>query len=251
MKRLAWVVGGALLLGGCVSQQQVARPAPPSPSVVALDPLQTAPVQTASTVKELPQCPEDIADEPGLELDLTPETRARAWTASLDAVSLGFKPESQVEHLFQRTLPLKAGPVEVVGLGAPARRAAWSELLIARPHAQGYCMVNGWTTMLPGATTLSLEGTWLSPDSRFAILLLKVLVAGENPRPETRWVTLGTDGHRAWIALGAPPSHQLLVPSVTFFPNGKDLYLDIHQRYVTRLRLGNDGRFIVPPPATK
>ncbi|MBU8896942.1 hypothetical protein KRR26_15085 [Corallococcus sp. M34] len=244
MTRLAWVLGGVLLLGGCASPQPVARPAPPETSAVTL-----APLQTASVVKEVPpQCPEDIVNEPGLELDLSPEMQARAWVASLAPVDLGFNPDGHVERLFQRSLPLAVGPVEVVGLGEPARRQGWSRLLIARPHAQGYCMVNGWTTVLPGATTLSLAGTWISPDSRVALLLLKVLLVGENQRPEVRWVTLGTDGHRAWIALGTPPEHQLLVPSVTFSPNGKDLYLDIHQRYVTRLRLGSDGRFIVPPP---
>ena len=60
-------------------------------------------------------------------------------------------------------------------------------------------------------------------------------------------MTLGTDGNRMWIALGSPPEHQLIVPSVTLFPKGKDLYLDIQQRRVTRLPLGKDGRFVIPP----
>jgi hypothetical protein len=33
---------------------------------------------------------------------------------------------------------------------------------------------------------------------------------------------------------------------VSFFRSGKQLFLDIRQRHVTRLALGRDGRFVVP-----
>lgn len=79
-------------------------------------------------------------------------------------------------------------------------------------------------------------------------LLLKLEATAAGGGPETRWVVIGTDGASAWYALGNPAQHQLIVPSVAFFTQGKQVYLDVKQRYVTRLALGKDGRFIQPGP---
>ncbi|MBN9683895.1 MULTISPECIES: hypothetical protein [unclassified Corallococcus] len=154
-----------------------------------------------------------------------------------------------MEPLFQQSFSLAPGQVEVVGLGARMEKGGWGELVIARPFAEGFCVVNSLQMGTSGSQPLTLADSWRSPDGRFAILLLKLSLETEPGRPETRWVTVGTDGHHAWIALGVPPQHQLIAPKVTFFRNGKDLYVDIHQRYVTRLALGADGRFVVPPTA--
>jgi hypothetical protein len=77
-----------------------------------------------------------------------------------------------------------------------------------------------------------------------AILLLKMAVFPGTPAEELRWVVLGTDGWRAWIALGTPPEHQLLVPSVSLFPKGKQLYLDVKLERTSRFALGKDGHFL-------
>ncbi|NOK16465.1 hypothetical protein [Corallococcus carmarthensis] len=203
----------------------------------------------SASVEQLPECPPDIVEEDWLEQGLSRSIRARAWVPSLSLTDLGFVAGSSAEQLFQQEVSLASGTVEVIGLGAPTRKSDWGALVFARPHAQGHCVVNGWSTSLFAPMTLSLADSWRSPDGRFAIFLLKLLTEPEKGKPEVRWVSLGTDGHRAWIALGEPPQHQLIAPTVTFFRNGKDLYVDIHQRYITRLRLGPDGHFIVPPKA--
>jgi hypothetical protein len=77
-----------------------------------------------------------------------------------------------------------------------------------------------------------------------AILLMKMVLASGTATEETRWVVLGTDGWRAWVALGTPPQHQLLVPSVSLRPKGKQLFLDVKLERTSRYALGKDGHFL-------
>lgn len=200
-------------------------------------------------MEEVAECPSDIPREETLDGDGVRSMSARTWLPSFLIKDRDYGPGMQSEQLFQQELSLAAGPVVVAGLGAPKEKAGWGRVVIARPYPQGYCVVNSLHANLPAEVTLSLADSWRSTDGRFAILLFKFHLENDKGPPENWWATLGTDGHRAWIALGRPPQHLLIAPKVTFFRNGKDLYLDIHQRYVTRLRLGADGHFIVPPPA--
>jgi hypothetical protein len=204
---------------------------------------------SAKTRAQDPSCPTDIADEKGLELGYRPEMKSRAWVKTLTTADLGFQPHERVARAFQRQVSLTAGTLEVMGLRETRTdsKEGGGSVVLARRHAGGYCVVNSWSTWQPSVVDMSLAGSWTAPDGRLAILLLKLVLPKQPGGPETRWVTLGTDGHRAWIALGEPPQHQLLVPSVKLVPKGKDLYVDIRQRSVTRLRLGADGRFLVPP----
>ncbi|WP_164020955.1 hypothetical protein [Pyxidicoccus trucidator] len=196
-----------------------------------------------------PTCPETISDEPNLELELRPELNARTWVPALTFEHFGFKSPEAVKPAFQQELALATGPVRAFGL---VRRSlngpeGGGSLVLARPHAGGFCVVNTWSTWLPSRVELSLANTWTSQDGRLSILLVRMDLKESPDGPQTRWVALGTDGGRMWVALGNPPEHQLIVPSLTLFPNGSDLYLDIKQRYITRLRLGKDGRFVIPP----
>lgn len=196
-----------------------------------------------------PSCPDTIPDEPNLELGFRPELAARSWVPALTFEHLGFQPGDAVKPAFQQELTLATGPVQAFGLMEHSTKGpeGGGSLVLARPHAGGFCVVNTWSTWQASPVGLSLASTWTSPDGRLAILLVRMDMKDSPEGPQTRWVTLGTDGHRMWIALGSPPEHQLIVPSVTLLPKGKDLYLDIQQRRVTRLPLGKDGRFVIPP----
>jgi hypothetical protein len=196
-----------------------------------------------------PTCPESIPDELNLELGFRPELAARSWVPALTFEHLGFHPGDAVKPAFQQELALATGPVQLFGLMEHSTTGpeGGGSLVVARPHAGGFCVVNTWSTWQSSPVGLSLANTWTSPDGKLAILLVRMEMTGTPDGPQTRWVTLGTDGNRMWIALGSPPEHQLIVPSVTLFPKGKDLYLDIQQRRVTRLPLGKDGRFVIPP----
>ncbi len=198
--------------------------------------------------RSAPACPASIAEEKPLEMGFRPELEARAWVPGLVPGSLGFAPEARARERFRQTLTLASGPLEVLGLeegGDPAREEGGAAVVFALPASGGHCVVNSWSTWLSGKVGLSLASAWTAADGRLALLLLKLEVARAEGL-ETRWVVLGTDGARAWIALGEPPQHQLLVPRVAFFQKGQQVYLDIHQRHVTRLALGRDGRFAVP-----
>lgn len=218
------------LLGGCALAQKATGTAPQA---------------------QKPRCPESIADELTLELGFRPQLAARTWMPALTFEHLGFGPNEVVKPAFQQELALASGPLQVFGLmeHSASGPEGGGSLVVARAHEGGVCVVNSWSTWQPSHVGLSLAGTWTSPDARLSILLVKLDMAQAPEGPHTRWVVLGTDGGRMWLALGEPPEHQLLVPSVTLLPKGKDLYLDIKQRYVTRLRLGRDGRFVVPPTA--
>ncbi len=203
---------------------------------------------TGEAVRSAVVCPASIAEEPPLELGYRDQQKARAWLPGLAPAELGFAPEAHARETFRETLTLASGPVEVLGLeeqGDPTRPEGGAGVVLALPTSGGYCVVNSWSTWQSAKVGLSLASSWTAPDGRLALLLLKLQVA-QAEGPQTRWVVLGTDGARAWIALGEPPQHQLLVPKVAFFRKGKQLYLDIQQRHVTRLPLGKDGRFLVP-----
>lgn len=254
MRKHLWGLGCVLgLMSGCATATGTA----PEPGSSERSPPTDNPWASSRKAKPqapaaaLPTCPEDLVADEGLELAYRPEMKARAWVKALTTTDLGFQPREQVTPAFQQRLTLGVGPLEVLGLRET--RADSTEgggsVVLARPHAGGYCVVNSWSTWQSSVVDLSLAGTWLSPDGRLAILLLKLALPNQQGGPETRWVTLGTNGHRAWIALGTPPQHQLIVPSVKLFPQGKDLYVDIQQRRVTRLRLGEDGYFVLPAPA--
>jgi len=186
-----------------------------------------------------------LGDEPGAS-----PGRPGTWRKGLSPTELGLEPH-EGRAAFHQTLELASGPVDVVGLelgGGPGDETGGARLLLARPESGGYCVPNHWMTYLPGKVGVSLAGSWTSQDKRMALLLLKLDATKVDGGPETRWVVIGTDGPSAWFALGSPTQHQLIVPSVAFFTQGKSVYLDIKQRYVTRLALGKDGRFIQPPP---
>lgn len=228
---LAWVL--ALVCTGCVELRNALSP-PPKPVT------QQAPAQAPVPS---PKCPERIAQEAPLEAELVRTVGPRSFVPGLTLPQLGFErpPEGpEVRSSFQAQLSLADGPVELVGV--TLQKGAG--LMVLRPGADGYCLVNTWSTWQSEEVQYTLDSSWTSPDGRTAILLLKLVVAPGTPAEEPRWVVLGTDGWRAWVALGTPPQHQLLVPSVSLRPKGKQLYLDVKLERTSRFTLGKDGRFI-------
>lgn len=181
-------------------------------------------------------------EEP-LEAELLRTLGPRSFVPGLSLPQLGFQRSAaapEVRSSFQSQLTLAGGPVELVGVTLQSGAG----LLLLRPEADGYCVVNSWSTWQAAEVRYTLDSSWTSPDGGKAILLLKMVVSPGAPGEETRWVVLGTDGWRAWVALGTPPQHQLLVPSVRLSPKGKRLYLDVKVERTSRFALGKDGRFI-------
>lgn len=226
-----WVL--ALMCTGCAELRNALAP-PPEAQVQQVK-QEEAPVPS-------PKCPERIAQEAPLEAELVRSLGPRSFVPGLTLSELGVlrSPGAEVSSSFQSEVTLADGPVALVGV----TRGYGAGLLLLRPEADGYCVVNAWSTWLSGELQYTLASSWTSPDGRMAILLLKMVVGPGTPAEETRWVVLGTDGWRAWIALGTPPEHQLLVPSVNLFPKGKQLYLDVKLERTSRFALGRDGHFI-------
>jgi hypothetical protein len=228
---LSWVL--ALVCTGCAELRNAL--APPKP--------QTQQVQAQQAPVPSPKCPERIAQETPLEAELVRTLGPRSFVPGLALTQLGFQrpPEGlEVRSSFQSQLSLADGPLELVGV--TLQKGAG--LMVLRPAEDGYCLVNTWSTWQPEEVQYTLDSSWTSPDGRMAILLLKMVVAPGTPTEESRWVVLGTDGWRAWVALGTPPQHQLLVPSVSLRPKGKRLYLDVKLERTSRFALGQDGRFL-------
>jgi hypothetical protein len=180
-------------------------------------------------------------EEP-LEADLVRSLGARSFVPGVSLSQLGLLSPGapEVRSSFQSQVTLADGPVELVGVTLQSGAG----LLLLRPEADGYCVVNTWSTWQSSDVRYTLDSSWTAPDGRLAILLVKMVVAPGAEGEEARWVVLGTDGWHAWIALGTPPEHQLLVPSVSLKPKGKQLYLDVKLERTSRFALGKDGRFI-------
>lgn len=231
---LSWVL---VLVGAGCAELRAAMGPPPPPQMHAAPEYARVPA---------PRCPERIALEEPLEADLVRTLGARSFVPGVSLPELGLLRPSEgldVRGSFQSQVTLADGPVELVGVTLQSGAG----LLLLRPEAEGYCVVNTWSTWQPSDVRYTLDSSWTSPDGRLAILLLKMTVAPGAEAEETRWVVLGTDGWRAWIALGTPPQHQLLVPSVRLEPKGKRLYLDVKLERTSRFALGKDGRFITGP----
>ncbi|WP_309889068.1 hypothetical protein [Archangium sp.] len=226
---LSWVL--VLVSTGCAELRSALAPPKPQPQQVQVQ----APVPS-------PKCPERIPQEEPLEAVLVHTMGPRSFAPDLSLPRLGFQgPEGpEVRSSFQSQLSLADGPVELVGVTLQSGAG----LMFLRPEAAGYCVVNTWSTWQSAEVQYTLDSSWTSPDSRMAILLLKMVVAPGTPAEEQRWVVLGTDGWRAWVALGTPPQHQLLVSSVSLRPKGKQLFLDVKLDRTSRFALGKNGRFI-------
>jgi len=230
---LGWVCVLALLGSGCTAIREAA-----------------APIHAAAPEPPSPACSESIADDAPLEADYGPRIHARHWWPSLSSSEVAFVPRNSTEEAFRQRLELAEGVVELLGVEERTNPVieGGAALVLARPVAGGYCIINTWATWLSSEVDVSLAGSWVSPDKRMAILLLKLELDRAAGGEETRWVVLGTDGGRAWIALGHPPDHQLIAPSVSLTPKKNQLYLDVKLEYVNRLRLGADGHFVQPDP---
>ncbi len=228
---LGWVAVLKLLGLGCTA----GRGAAPAIQAAAPEPLS-------------PACPESIAAEAPLEADYGPRIHARHWWPALSPSEFAFVPTNSTEEAFRQKLELAEGPVELLGVEERTTPVidGGAAVVLARPVVGGYCIINTWATWLSSEVDVSLADSWVSPNKRLAILLLKLELDRAAGGEETRWVVLGTDGGRAWIALGQPPSHQLIAPSVSLSPKKNQLYLDVKLEYVNRLRLDADGRFIQP-----
>lgn len=228
---LGWLCVLGLLGSGCTVGSQAAPP-----------------VQVAAPEPPSAACPESIAADAPLEADYGPRIHARHWWPALSPSEFAFVPKNSTEEAFRQKLDLAEGPVELLGVEERTNPVieGGAALVLARPVAGGYCIINTWATWLSSEVDVSLAGSWVSPDKRMAILLLKLELDRAAGGEETRWVVLGTDGGRAWIALGHPPEHQLIAPSVSLTPKKNQLYLDVKIDYVNRLRLGADGHFVQP-----
>lgn len=248
-----WLGLGGLVLGcwvsGCATSSGTSSATQGSRSgPIELD----LPEERAAAVTVAPSgkaYPEDIADEPALEDLAYEERKARTWHANVDLLRVRYD-KVVTPRDFHKQFTLASGPLDLVvhrytaddGKPSPA-----VHVTLARPFEGGHCIVSSWG--LGGMEgKASLVDTWAAQDGKHVIFLMKMTPTEDSLANNARWVALGTDGRRAWAALGTPPQHHLMVPSVKLFPNGKDLYLDIQQRYLTRLRLGADGRFVVPAP---
>ena len=225
----SWACVMGLLGAGCITGRERAPPVP-----------------MAAPAPPAPTCPESIAADVPLEADYGPRIRPRQGWPTLSASEFAFVPTNPIEEAFRQKLELVGGTVELLGLEERASSSSegGAALVMARPVSGGYCVINTWATWQASAVDLTLAGSWTSPDRRRAILLLKLEPGLPEGGTETRWVVLGTDGSRAWIALGQPPSHQLIAPSASLIPQKDQLFLDVKIERINRLRLDEDGHFV-------
>ncbi|HEX8439444.1 hypothetical protein, partial [Archangium sp.] len=158
------------------------------------------PVKTDSVEVERPAAPAEEGKPTESEPQRGP--KLRSWVLRGNEAKL----PSHARSAFQRKLELVSGPVEVLGFEEHAESGGLSEVsvLLLQPASGEEYVVNAWTSLLPQRVTLSLADTWVSPERKLALLLVRLT----GPQ-ESRWVVLGTDGRRAWFALGTSPEEQL------------------------------------------
>lgn len=206
-----------------------ATPAPPMP-----------PPPTATVLQGPAPCPESIVRDEPLEQDYGARLHAGNWVPSTRLPDLGFTPGPEATDAFTTELPLATQ--HVVALGIAHDHGAG--LVFLRPLAAGgYCIVTHWASFQADRVDFSLAGSWTAPDRSMSVLLLKLLIAPGTANPRTHWVVLGTDGNRAWYALGQAPQAHLFAPAVSLVPSGKRLYLDVVLTRTSRFTLGKEGRF--------
>jgi hypothetical protein len=160
----AWCLSWMLACTGCAELRNAL--APPKP--------QAQQVQVQTPVPS-PKCPERIPQEEPLEAVLVHTLGPRSFVPDLTLPRLGFQgPEGpEVRSSFQSQLSLADGPVELVGVTLQSGAG----LMFLRPGADGYCVVNTWSTWQSAEVQYTLDSSWTSPDGRMAILLMKVVVA--------------------------------------------------------------------------
>lgn len=163
----------------------------------------------------LPPCPEDIPLSNVIEGESKPPPRTRV--AEFGPGALGTR-GAEVTSPQSSTTKLSAG---AVGLFATAEGQIAHAVLV-REEAPGACVLTGWLTWLDGAAALGPLQSWTSKDGQHAVFVIQVK-RGE----ERRWVTLATDGKRAWAPLMGGVSAQLIAKEAKLRPQSGKLYLDI------------------------
>jgi hypothetical protein len=244
---MVWLVGVVAFLGsGCATFQESLKRA--ERKYLTGDPSgrpdtgeALPPPPTATVLQGPAPCPDSIAREAPLEQDEGARLHAGNWVPSPKLTDLGFTPGPEASEQFTLELPL--GKQRVVALGIARQKGA--ALLFLRPlEAGGYCVVNHWASFQADHVDYSLAGSWTAPDGRHSILLLKMVVSPGSGQERPHWIAVGTDGNRAWYAVGSAAQAHLLAPSAKLSPSGKTLYLDVMLGRTARFRLGRDGRFI-------
>lgn len=107
----------------------------------------------------------------------------------------------------QGQLELADGPVELLGMEERSSPVidGGAALVMARPVADGFCLINTWATWQSSEVDVTLAGSWVSPDKRMAILLLKLELDRAAGGEETRWVVLGNTQESSSSGRGSRP----------------------------------------------
>jgi len=211
--------------------------APAKPLVVVSEfherPPPAAPAPEPPPAPPDPECPKAMRSEHPLETLLGASLSPGTWHPDAAPGTLGFA-GSWVER-FRKRLPLSKGAIEIAGLHTPAI----ASVVLFAPWSGGSCVINAWSAFFPvEVREISLGGTWVSPDGRLAVALVRLSLPS-GPL----WIALATDGERAWMPLGGPGQHQLPVPRVALRPSGRKLYLDVMLNQTTVFALRPDGMF--------
>lgn len=167
-------------------------------------------------VSELPGCPDEIDPENAIEGASTPLPRTRV--AEFGAGALMAHGEEPPIAPLSAITELTAGRV---GLFATAGRQS-ARLVLLREDAPGACVITAWGTQLEDTEGLGDIQRWTSKDLRHAVFVLEV-----KREKETRFVTVATDGKRAWAPLRGGASAQLIARSAKLRPQSGKLYLDV------------------------
>jgi hypothetical protein len=199
------------------------------------------PPPTATVLQGPAPCPDSIARDAPLEQDEGARLHAGNWVPSPQLTDLGFTPGPEASEQFTLELPLTGQ--RVVALGMARQKGAG--LVLLRPLAAGgYCVINHWASFQADPVDYALAGSWTAQDGRLSVLLLKMKIAPGSAQERLHWIAVGTDGNRAWYALGEGAQAHLLAPSAKLVPSGKALYLEVMLTRTARFRLGKDGRFV-------
>lgn len=229
---------GALLPALAAAALGACAPRVPTPPPLA-EPLDAGVVDSGPAA-----CPEALAASAWLEHPPEEAVRPGTWLPEASPASLGLVPpadELRVTETFRKDIRVSGEPLQVVGLNVPHGVA----VAMLRPMEPGFCVVGGWATYFPeNASAVSLAASWQPKGEARAILLLKIQVTGRGDRYETRWVALGTDGGKAWMALGTPGRYQLIAPDADLVPREDQLFLEIRGRRPFSFLLDPSGTFV-------